>query len=191
MQQLDRTADGATPMKRSLWIALVIAGSIGFSFAFSCATPFAALATLAALNTPRRDLFALLGLAWLANQAIGYGLLGYPQTWHSLGWGAAIGIAALLGTLAALAVAPRVARLGRTGMIAATFLAAFTPYELALYAASFVLGSADAFLLPVVWRIFYMNVFALVALLIVHQLALAAGLIVAGGIGPRPALSVR
>ena len=43
---------------------------IGFSFALACATPFAALATLAALNTPRRDLFALVGVAWLANQII-------------------------------------------------------------------------------------------------------------------------
>jgi hypothetical protein len=41
---------------------------------------------LAAFNMPRRDLFALIGLAWLANQIIGYGFLAYPQTWDSFAW---------------------------------------------------------------------------------------------------------
>ena len=128
---------------------------------------------------PRRDLFTLVGLAWLANQIIGYGFLGYPQTWDSFAWGGAIGIAACLGAVGALTIAPRAMRLGTLGIIATAFFAAFALYELALYAASFVLpGSAEAFSLPVVWRIFYVNVIALVGLLVVHRLALAARLIV-------------
>jgi hypothetical protein len=54
-------------------IAVVVIGSIGFSFALACATPFAALVSTAALNVSRRDLITLIGAAWLANQIIGYG----------------------------------------------------------------------------------------------------------------------
>lgn len=82
MQQLNTTpAESAnTAIRRSLWIVLVIVSSIGFSFALACATPFAALGTLAALHMRRRDLLVMVGLAWLANQIIGYGFLAYPQT---------------------------------------------------------------------------------------------------------------
>jgi hypothetical protein len=101
MQIADRGADsvGTAALRCALWIALITVGSIGFSFALACATPFAALATLAALNMPRRDLLALVGVAWLANHIIGYGFLAYPQTWDSFAWGGAIGIAALLAAV--------------------------------------------------------------------------------------------
>lgn len=185
MQQIEDTAPRAAAMtsteaiRRSLWIALVIFASVAFSFALACVTPFAALATSAALNMPRRDLFSLVGLAWLANRSSVYGFLGYPQTWDSFAWGGAIGIAACLGAMGALTIAPRVNQLGTLGVIATVFFAAFGLYEFALYAASFVLpGSAEAFSLPVVWRILYVNVIAIVLLLVVHRLALATGLTV-------------
>jgi hypothetical protein len=176
-------------VKRSLFITVLGVGSIGFSFALACATPFAALATLAALNTPRRDLFAIVSLAWLSNQVIGYAFLSYPQTWDSFAWGGVIGIAASLGAMGALAVATRVARNGSPVMVIAAFLAAFVLYELALYVASFVLpSSGEAFSLAVVWRIFYVNVIALVGLLVAYRLGIAVGLVVTGGMdGRRPA----
>ena len=65
--------------------------------------PFAALASTAALNVSRRDLITLIGAAWLANQIIGYVFLAYPMTWHSFAWGGALGMAASLGTVGALA----------------------------------------------------------------------------------------
>ena len=51
MHRVSQVADKARMLavKRSLWVALITAGSVGFSFALACATPFAALATLAAL----------------------------------------------------------------------------------------------------------------------------------------------
>jgi hypothetical protein len=113
----------------------------------------------------------------------GYGVLGYPQTWDSFAWGGAIGIAAALAAASAVAVAARVARLGSACVIVA-FLAAFAVYELALYAASFVLPTGvEAFSPPVVWRILYVNAIALVGLLALHRLALATSLI-AGGSQP-------
>jgi hypothetical protein len=190
MLQAHRSAEsvGAEATRRALWVALVVAGSIGFSFALACATPFAALATLAVLNTPRRDLFALVGVAWLANQIMGYGFLAYPQTWDSFAWGGAIGIAVALAAVGAIAVANRLAYWGSARIIVAAFLAAFGLYELALYAASFVLpGSDAAFSLPVIWRIFYVNAIALAGLLVAHRLAMTAGLTVRSGAPRRPA----
>lgn len=89
-------------MRRSLWIGAGDVSSIGFRFVLACATPFAALATLAALKMSRRDLFTLVSAAWLANQFIGYGFLAYPETWDSFAWGGAIGIAAFLAACVAL-----------------------------------------------------------------------------------------
>ena len=60
-----------------LWIALIGGGSIALSRAFACATPFAALATLAALTMGGRDAVLLVGFVWAANQAVGFGLLHY------------------------------------------------------------------------------------------------------------------
>jgi hypothetical protein len=180
MDEVDRTPGGigAEATKRALWVGLVVTGSIGFSFALACATPFAALATLAALNMPRRDLITLVGVAWLANQIIGYGFLAYPWTWNSFAWGGAIGIAACLGAVGALAVADRVSGRGPGWTVIAAFLAAFVAYELALCAASFALpGGDEAFSLLVIWRIFYVNGIALIGLLVAHRFAIAAGLL--------------
>jgi hypothetical protein len=82
--------------RRWAWIALLGGASIGFSLIFACATPFVALVTLAALNMDRRDAFIVTGAVWLANQAVGYGVLDYPRTFDSYAWGGGIGVAVLL-----------------------------------------------------------------------------------------------
>lgn len=159
---------------RGLWLGLIVAGGAGFSLFFACATPFAALATLAALKMGRREGLAVVGLAWLANQAIGYGILGYPWTWDSLAWGASIGLSSILACLAAAALAStRPVRLA----ISLPFVAAFATYELGLYVAGFVLPSeAGAFAFVVIRQIFMVNLIALIGLFAVSRLALAAGL---------------
>lgn len=64
MERTDRAiGTDAETGKRVLWVTLLLVATIGFSFVLACATPFAALATLAALNMPRRNLFALAGVA--------------------------------------------------------------------------------------------------------------------------------
>lgn len=161
--------------KRIAWIVFLTLASLGFSYIFACAAPFAALATLAALNVRRSDAYGLVVLVWLANQAVGYGLLHYPQTWDSYGWGFAIGLAALLATQAVLLLGPHPRRMGTVLGTLVGFLAAFAVYELALYAASFLLPSSDAaFSLPIVWYIFKVNAAALAGLV---ALSLAAGAI--------------
>lgn len=160
---------------RAVWMALIVIAGAGLSLIYACATPFAALATLAALKTNKRDTALVIGLVWLANQVIGYGFLGYPRTWDSLAWGGAIGVAAGMALLTALALAPR-----RKGPFAISlpFVGAFTAYEFSLYVASFVLPSeVGAFSLSVVRQIFVANALVLVALVIAHWLATQAGLL--------------
>ena len=69
---------GSTRAVNALWIVLIVTSGTCLSTFFACATPFAALATLAALKLGRRDAITVIGLVWLANQVIGYGFLGYP-----------------------------------------------------------------------------------------------------------------
>src|ERR1700761_9362529 len=112
----------------ALWIVLVVTTGICLSTFFACATPFAALATLAALKLGRRDAIVVIGLVWAANQAIGFGFLAYPWPWDCPAWGLAIGMSAGLAMLAAKSLATtRPAPLA----VSRPFVAAFTAFELA------------------------------------------------------------
>lgn len=156
-------------------MALIVVAGASLSLFYACATPFAALATLAALKTDRRDMALVVGLVWLLNQAIGYGFLGYPWRWDSLAWGAAIGVAAGMSLLAAMALAPR-----RPGPFAISlpFVGAFAAYEFSLYVTSFILPTeSGAFALSVVRQIFVVNAVVLVALIVVHWVATMTGLL--------------
>lgn len=93
--------------RRPIWIALLVIAGIAFSLGFACATPFAAFAAAAALTMNRRDAMLLVGLVWLANQGVGFGVLHYPWTVDCLAWGAGLGIVALLSpNLARSALSP-------------------------------------------------------------------------------------
>ena len=161
--------------RRGIWITLIVAGGIGLSFFFACATPFAAVATLASLKIGRREAVAVVGLVWLANQMIGYCILGYPRTLDSAAWGVAIGMSAFLALLAATALTPiREVRIG----ISLPFVAAFATYEMGLYLAGFVLpGEEGGFTAAVVGHIFVVNLVALIGVLAVYQLALTCRLL--------------
>lgn len=152
----------------TLWIALIAGLSVGGSYIYACAAPFAAVAALAAAKMDRGTGLALVVVAWLANQIVGYGLLDYPQTANSFAWGGAIGVAAVVGFLAARSLT----EVRATGAFALgiALLAAFVFYEAILYVAGFILGASDtAFSLEVVGRIFVINVVSFVGLLAVHR----------------------
>jgi hypothetical protein len=168
-----------TRTMRTLWALLIVTGGICLSTFFACATPFAALATLAVLNLARRDAIIVIGLIWLANQAIGYGFLGYPWTWDSAAWGLAIGASAYLAVLAAMALSTtRPAPLA----VSLPFVAAFAAFELGLYIAGFVLpGAEGAFTAPVVGHVFLINAVTVCALMIAYQLAMTSGLLACNG----------
>ena len=162
--------------RRWAWIGLLGGASIGFSLVFACATPFVALVTLAALNMSRRDAFIVTGTVWLANQAVGYGILDYPRTVDSYAWGVAIGIAVLLALLAARTVAEQFDRNSPFVAMAIVFLSGFAAYELALYAASFWLPSDGAFSWPVIGYVLKVNLLGLGSLIVVKLVAATVGL---------------
>ncbi|HEX9168704.1 MAG TPA: hypothetical protein VF886_07240 [Roseiarcus sp.] len=164
-----------TAGKDALWVVIVTISSIAFSYIFACATPFAALGALAGTRMRVGAGLALVAAAWAANQLIGFFILSYPRTWDSFGWGAAIGIAALLATMIS-GLASTLARSPfRSSLIA--FGAAFAAYEGALFAATAILpASAAAFSLPIVARILAINGAAFIGLLFIQRLAVWFGL---------------
>lgn len=160
----------------TLWVTLIATLCVGGSFAYACAAPLAAISALAAIKMGRADGLALVMISWLANQAVGYVLLDYPQTTNSFAWGGAIGLAAIAGFVSARAVS----RIGLPLLLSlgAAFLAAFAAYETTLYMAGIVLGSSDeAFSLPVVGRILVINAVSFAALIALHKAAVAMSLL--------------
>jgi hypothetical protein len=173
-QALSSETQSGGPMT-GLWIVLIGAASVALSRAFACATPFAALAMLAAFTLRGREASGLVLFVWLANQAIGFGLLHYPWTLSTVGWGVAIGVAALAGLIAASGVFRR-GRLVTWVAVPLALVAAFSAYEAVLFAATWILPSASGvFASPVVLRIFAINAAAAFLLLGAHRLASLAG----------------
>ena len=162
--------------RRPLWLALLAASSVAFTLGFACAVPLAAFAAAAALTLPRRDALLLIGAVWLANQVLGFAVLGYPWEAQSLAWGAALGFVALLATLAAEATAPRLARAGTAAAALASFAAAFAVYEGALFAISLATGATADFAPDIVAWILATNAGAMIGLMLLHRLGEIIGL---------------
>ncbi len=161
-----------------VWLALLVAASAAFSFVFACATPFAAFGAAAALTLSRRDAVRLTVAVWLANQVLGYAVLQYPWTANSFAWGAVLGAAAVLTTVGARGVARRLAGRSDGVRALATLLAAFMVYEGVLFAVAMAwLGGTESFTLPIVGRIFAVNVVALIGLYALHRVGVAVGLV--------------
>jgi hypothetical protein len=162
--------------KRFAWGGILTVLTVASTLAVACGTPFAALATLAALFLPRRDAFVLIAVNWLANQAIGFGLLHYPLNWDCYRGGINLGIAALLSTMAALLAQGALRNVATSARAIGSFAAAFITYEGILFLTS-AAGSKADFAAPVVLYIFYVNAVAFVALLLLQTAAAAMGFI--------------
>jgi hypothetical protein len=143
---------------RPLWLGSLIAISAAITIVFTCVTPFAAFAVIAAVTAPRRDAVMLTVALWLANQAVGFGLLRYPWTGSTFAWGAALGVAAVIGTLGALWTFERLGSLKPFARSVLAFVAAFALYQLALYAvAAFWLGGGEMFAPGIVRQVLLIN----------------------------------
>src|SRR5215813_4367289 len=114
---------------RPMWLGLLIVISAAITIAFTCITPFAAFAVIAALTVPRRDTVMLAVALWLTNQAVGFGLLHYPWTASTLAWGVVLGVAAVVGTLGALWTHGRLGSLPSLARSVVAFLVAFVLYQ--------------------------------------------------------------
>jgi hypothetical protein len=172
--------------RRWLWILLLTAASVFVTLGMACATPFAALATLAALHMRRRDGLGLIAIAWIADQAVGYGLLQYSRTFSSVAWGVILGVAAVLALVVARALADRLRTRGLVAAGAAAFGGAFVTYQAMLFAATAALASgAEAFSLPIVGWVLRVNLLSLAGLLILYRLAVWIGLVTRESLGAR------
>jgi hypothetical protein len=176
---------GVENARRWLWIALVATASIVSSLALACAMPFVGLATLAAVKMGRRDAVALVGVAWLTSQVLGYGVLGYPRTFDSYAWGAGLGSASLVALAGAQFVSASLRRMPVAVGTALAFLGAFVVYEAALLGISFLLGTgAEAFSARIVLWIFEVNAAAVVGLLALNRLGVRVGLVTSHAAAP-------
>jgi len=148
-------------------LALLTVGCALASVALACATPFAAYAVVAGAMLPLPSALLVVTAAWLVNQAIGFGALGYPHDLSTVVWGFAIGAAALIATVAAKAVLHVVPRAGTPVALALAVVAAYATYEVVLFAVTPFLGGAGAFTLTIVTRLGLLNLLWLIGLVAV------------------------
>jgi hypothetical protein len=116
--------------------AILAATTLSGSVVLACMMPFAAIATIAALAMPARRGAAVVGLCWLGNQVLGFGLMGFP-------WDGAT-FAAGLSLLASSLIAFAAARAVRGGAVPA-FVAAFVAFEASLFAYALPFGDPALF----------------------------------------------
>lgn len=167
------TSAFAAGWRHHIWLALMVAASLAFTFGFACAVPFAALGAIAAMTLPRRDALLLTVGLWLVNQIVGFAVLHYPWDETTLAWGAILGGIAVLSTAAAQAA---IRRQGIAVTAAASFAAAFVAYEGGLYLISAtVMGGTEDFAAAIVVRILEINTAGFAALLAAAMLMAAIG----------------
>jgi hypothetical protein len=173
------------PWRHFLWLAALVGASVAFTLGLACAVPFAAFAAAAALTLSQRDALVLIVAVWLANQLVGFTVLDYPWTASTFAWGVALGVVAILATLAAQWTVRHYTGAGRAASYMATFLVAFAVYEVALFVVSAtLLGGAEIYTAAIQGRILALNAVAFVGLLVLHGLAVSAGFAVKAVTGP-------
>ena len=164
---------------RPLWFGLLIVTSAAIATVFACVTPFAAFAVIAAVTVSRRDAVLLAVALWLTNQAVGFGLLHYPWAATTLAWGIALGVAAVIGTLAALWTFRRLGSLPSLAQSMAAFGASFVLYQLTLYLVAVSwLGGTDMFAPGIVSQVLLINAVTLVGLFALRQVVAGAALLI-------------
>jgi hypothetical protein len=164
--------------RRPLWLGLLIGVSGALTTVFACITPFVAVGVIAAMTLSRRAALCLTVAAWLANQAVGYGVLHYPWTTNSVAWGLALGGAAVVATLTAQWVVARLSAARSPIQALAAFVSAFAVYELGLYALGVsVLGGTRGFAPSIVGQVLVVNAVTLLGLYGLNQLAAVVGLV--------------
>jgi hypothetical protein len=160
-----------TPFAPLLCLLLLTAACGLASFAFACATPFAAFAALAGVMLPLSSALPVVFAAWIVNQAIGFGVLGYPIALNTFLWGVAIGAAALIATAVTVPVVRLLpAAVGRVAALALALPAAYVAYEVVLFAFTPLLGGAGAFSAAIIARIGLLNVLWMIGLAVAYEL---------------------
>jgi hypothetical protein len=159
-----------------LWILLFTIASTLTTLIFACATPFPALAALAAVHLDRRDGVFLMLAAWAVSQAIGFCTMGYPWDAATALTGVAIGSAAVAGAIVA-SVADRLAGArAPIARLAIAYVAAFATFKLGILLWAPAIGHTDAALsLPILQRQFVRYAAILAGLYALYRVLTAVG----------------
>jgi hypothetical protein len=173
------TAAHASTLVTTLWPAILALAAVGGSLAFTCVAPFAAFAVATAGTLRLRSALGTMAVIWLANQAVGFGALGYPWTLNTILWGLAMGVAAMVAALATAGVLGRFHTSAGWLRLPLAFGTAFVVYEMAIMAVSVILGSGDVFAPALLGRLALIDAAWLGGLMFVH--AVLAGGVPAGG----------
>lgn len=134
------------------WPLTLAAATIGGTLASACMMPFVGLAILAAATMPRGAAVVTVAGTWGVNQLLGFTLLAFPLEGYALGWGAALGLAAMAVVLSA----DRLLR-ARPLMplrVVGVFVAGFALFELLLLSFAAVAGGLETFTPAIVLRLF-------------------------------------
>lgn len=154
-----------------LWIGALATFSAVLTATYTCIVPFAALSVGAAMMLSTRQALLCTAAVWLANQGAGFLVMSYPWTANAIGWGAAIGAAAILATLAVQWLARRLESVRPPARTVIAFIGAFVVYQSTLYAAAVsVLGGTGAFAPGIIAQVLIVNVVTLVGLWGLSQL---------------------
>ena len=171
-------------LSRNLWIGAMVVASIATTLIFKCATPYPALAALAALHVGRKEGSALMLVLWLAAQVTGFVLLHYPIDAEGIGWAvglAAASLAALFAAETADVALPGAAYLVR---LTTAYVAAYLAFKAVVLVGAVALQSGWAAFTPdVLGRQFVRYALILAGLAVFHQLLTRLGI----AAGPRPA----
>lgn len=160
----------------ALWVSLLTAASTVTTLALACATPFPALAALAAVHMRRRDGLALMLLAWAASQFVGFFLLGYPRDGSTLGWGVGLGTAAIGSALAGSAALRALPYPSVAARLSLAYAAAFTAFKGIILAFALVLGGLHTAMAPdLLAEQFVRNGAILIGLYVLYRLLVAVG----------------
>ena len=172
-----QTASSETGDIRNLiWIGLVTVASVLLTGVFACALPLAALAAFAALDVRLRNGLLLIGAVWLANQLLGFLVLGYPHEVQAYAWGIVMLAATVAAFFGARQVLSAFAGTSKTLAAVSAFALAFASYEILLYAATYVLGGGtDAFAMPIVQQLAIVNAISFAVLLVAHRILVSVG----------------
>jgi hypothetical protein len=161
---------------RTAWWIILGAVTMITTLGFACATPFAALAAVAAVNLSRRDAMLLMGASWLINQAVGFTMLHYPHNWDCYRGGLELGLAAFACVGASVLVSRRLRAPQSFLALTATFAASFVAYEGLLYVVSGPSYAPD-FSWPIVRYILVLNGLAFAVLLVMQKIVSASGMV--------------
>jgi hypothetical protein len=134
--------------------------------------PFAALATFAALKLKQRDAWVTIGIAWLINQAIGYGCLNYPHTAESFIWSIVMGAAAYATLAVATWFAVRARPANGLLLASAALGFAFASFKILILMIGYGLNGTFEFSWTNVEKMLVINIGTLVGLITINHLAL-------------------